>query len=291
MARLHPRGVTLKTLILIGTVILYLGVSGGATLPKVTVIVTSGIRPYKVAIEGLKKALKLDVTQYNYATNPKLVQHILANEDHDILVALGPKAARAISHVPSSIPKVYLMVLDPRRYASNDTICGVDLRIPPPTQLKEIKGRFGQGVRIGILYHPEENQEIVDQFIESAHELSLRLVGIPVESPRESISALIKNADKIDCLLFIPDSVVIKEALVQYLIKQGIIRGVAAIGYNHFFMESGAVMSLSVDYSKVGEVGASIIHRLLEGKDCTLEPPPYFVEWNEKAWDTVRQRR
>lgn len=286
----HPRRSLLKTVLFIASLILFLRISDAeTTAPKVTLIITSGIRPYKVAVEGFKKALKFSVRQYIYSANPKLVEHILTNEPHDVLVAVGPQAARAISHVDSNIPKVYLMVLDPWRYGENGDVCGIDLRIPPRTQLNEIKDRFGQGVRIGILYHPEENQKIVDSFIKDAQKLSLEIVAIPVGSPRESISALKKNANNLDCLLFIPDSVVIKEALVQYLIKHCIMKGIAAIGYNHFFVESGAVMSLSIDYSKVGELGASLVHKLLEDEKCKVEPPPYIVEWNEKAWNTVKQ--
>jgi len=102
---------------------------------------------------------------------------------------------------------------------------------------------------------------------------------------------LIKYRKNIDVLLFIPDTVVIKEALVQYLIKESIFRGIAVVGYNHFFIENGAVMSLSIDYEEVGKVGANLLKRIWDGGNCSLVPPPFKVEWNQREWDTVRQRR
>lgn len=263
-----------------------------APAPKITVILSSGIRPYKEALEGFKDHIEQDVKIYEYRSNPKLIKHILEKEAHDILVAIGPQAAQSIHSVHiAPEDKIYLMVLNPRRFSENGTLCGVDLRIPPETQLKEIRSNLGQGLRVGILYNEVENRDIVEEFAERARELSMGFIAIPVKTPRDCIEELSRRKDMMDVLLFIPDSVVIKEALVQYLLKQCVLNGIIAVGYNHFFVETGAVLSLSVDYQGVGALGAEILKRRWNEMECTLLPPPYTVEWNKKAWDTVRQRR
>lgn len=262
-----------------------------ASTPKITVILSSGIRPYKEAFEGFKKNCAQDVDLYDYKSNPKLIEHILKNDDHDILVAMGPQAARSIHSLHASrSKKIYLMVLDPERFSENGTLCGVDLRIPPETQLKEIRTHLGQGLKVGILYNEAANMAVIKKFQKSAGKLSMKLVGIPVKRPRDCIEALSRFRNEIDVLLFIPDPVVIKEALVQYILKQCILNGIMAVGYNHFFVENGAVLSLSVNYKETGALGARILKELREGRECALFPPPYTVEWNKKAWDTVKQR-
>ncbi|OCC15674.1 ABC transporter substrate-binding protein [Dissulfuribacter thermophilus] len=265
----------------------------GTQGPTITVIVSSEIRPYKEALGGLKSSLTFPIQEYNYRSNPKLVEHVLKSESSDFVVAIGPEAAKA-ARASSPLPphkKLYLMVLDPKSLLKQQKICGVDLRIPVERQLDAISKRFPPPVRIGILYNALENQKIIDEFVKKAEWFNATVTGIQVNTPKDCPGALIKNRKNIDILLFIPDTIVIKEALVQYLIKESIFRGIAVVGYNHFFIENGAVMSLSIDYEEVGKLGANLLKQIWDGGKCSLLPPPFKLEWNQRAWDTVRQRR
>ena len=90
-------------------------------------------------------------------------------------------------------------------------------------------------------------------------------------------------------LLFIPDSTVISEALLSHLVKEALLHRIAVVGYNHFFMEIGAVLAFKIDYKGVGALGAKLAGKVVSGSSCRLHSPPFEVEWNQKAWDAVRQ--
>jgi len=270
---------------------LYTGPCYGAG-PKITIVISSNIRPYKEALDGFKKALDLAVECYDLK-NPELVKYVLTKEHQDFVVAIGPEASRIV-HDFSPLPpekKLYLMVLDPEELLGEDKVCGVDLRIPPDRELKKIHERLKGPLNLGIFYCPEENQEMVSLFSSRARAFGINVTGIPVESPKAVPKAFKDNLGRINTILFIPDSVVIQEALVRYLIKRSVLMGIAVIGYNHFFIENGAVMSLTIQYDKVGEEGARLLKDMILKGVCKKVSPPYVVEWNKGAWNTVRQKR
>jgi len=159
----------------------------GVQEPTITVIVSSEIRPYKEAVGGLKSSLTFPIQEYNYRSNPKLVEHILKNESSDFVVTIGPEAAKAAS-ASSPLPshkKLYLMVLDPKSLLKQQKICGVDLRVPVERQLESIAKRFPTPVRIGILYNAKENQKIIDEFEKKAEWFNATVTGIQVNTPKD----------------------------------------------------------------------------------------------------------
>ncbi len=78
-------------------------------------------------------------------------------------------------------------------------------------------------------------------------------------------------------------------ALLTHLVKDALLHGIAVVGYNHFFIEIGAVLALNIDYERVGILGAKLAEDILSGSQCGLASPPFEVEWNEKAWKTITE--
>jgi len=256
------------------------------------VVVSSEIRPYIMALNGLRERLDSPFGLYYLKDNHKLVIHRLRNDDRDAVVYIGPEAARLLKDggIASGV-NIVLMVLEPDKLLGDPHLCGVDLRVPLEVQFDRMVKRFGKGVKVGVLYDPGENGELVKSAETEAVMAGLELRPLPVASRKEVGRVLEMNLSRIDILWFIPDSTVISEAVVGYLIKTALLQGVASVGYNHFFMERGAVMSFTVDYEEVGRYGAAMVRQAVRGDGCSLVPPPFRVEWNEKAWRIVLSRR
>ncbi len=274
--------------------------SNGPISKKGVIILSSGILPYKETLEGIqgvfsnKGLLTLfsNLTIYDYHSNPRLAEHMIMSKENEFIVTIGPEAAIAaskLSHLPL-YRRLYLMVLDLPALIDEKGACGIDLRIPPKIQLKEISSRLKGIKSIGVMFNHKENHEIIKRFQEASSQYNINIRPIPVSRPRDCPELLRKNKDKIDAVLFIPDSVVSKETLLQYLIKEAILLGISPIGYNKFFMDSGAVMSFIINYQEIGRVGAQLLKKGMQYKRCEFIPPPYHIEWNKKAWDIVRQR-
>lgn len=250
---------------------------------RVAVVLSAEIRPYVEALEGLREGLDHPVTIYELAANPELVRHRLEHETFDLVVAIGPQAAKLVWSHATPGGRMVLMVLDPERLLGPPTLCGVDLRVRMEEQVRLIVEHLGPGRRVGILYNPKESESWVAEAARAADAQDLTVVPLPVHERGEVLPALSRSYGTIDTLLFIPDPTVISETLLVHLVKKALLNGVAVMGYNHYFLEIGAVLALTVDYRGVGVLGAQLVGDMLAGRPCRLEPAPYKIEHNERA--------
>jgi putative ABC transport system substrate-binding protein len=254
----------------------------------IAVVVSSEIRPYLAALEGLRSGLSHSLEIYYVNRNPELVRHRLVHSDFDVVIAIGPEASKLVWSAEKDMgEKMTLMVLDPQKVLDDAGLCGIDLRIPIREQISLTRKRLGAGRNIGILYNPQENQEWVGLAVTAGSELGVKISPLEVDGKKDAIKTLAAAYGSIDTLLFIPDSTVISETLVSHLIKEALLHGIAAVGYNHFFVEAGAVMSFNIQYDQVGMMGARLAQAILAGSGCGLSPPPFETELNERAWQLV----
>ncbi len=260
--------------------------------PRIAVVVSSQIRPYILALDGLRSKLDYPVTVYYMTTNPEIVKRGLEQRNFDLIVAIGPNAARLVWEIHSPhTSKIALMVLDLKNFLRPLTPCGIDLRIPLVQELQAISARFKNNQRIGIPFSQPENRLLVDQAIGAADEFNIRVLPIPIENVHDVFLDLARMYNQIDILLCIPDRIFISEAIVTHLIKECLLHGVAVVGYNHFFIESGALMAFTIDYKLVGTKGAELIRQIMAGKSCRVYTPPFKLEWNERVWNTLKRIR
>jgi hypothetical protein len=256
----------------------------------IAVIVSSQIRPYVMALEGLRSSFQQPLTIYYLNSNPELIRHHLSQKCYDLLIAIGPEASiLAWSTLNPDGKKIALMVLDPQKLLADPEPCGVDLRIPIKEQMHLIKQRLGDKRKIGILYNPMENSEWVKLAQKEGTDLGISVIPLPVHKRPEITKVLSSAYQNIDTLLFIPDSTVISMALLSHLAKDALLHGIAVVGYNHFFVEIGAVLAFNIDYEKVGILGGKLARDILSGSQCGLSTPPFEIEWNEKAWKTITE--
>ncbi|MCB2183990.1 MAG: hypothetical protein KQH63_18340 [Desulfobulbaceae bacterium] len=258
---------------------------------EISVVVSSHSRPFVEALDGFRSHFNQPVSINYVDSNPELAKHRVSHGTFNLIVAIGPAAAEIVwSNADPATPKLVLMVLDPGELLKTQApLCGVHLRIPFEDQFHQINKRLGPGRRVGVLYTPEENGTRILQARESAAESDIIFVPMEVHKRGDVVSALTKAKGFIDTLLFIPDSTVISETMVAYLIKKTLLDGIAPVGYNHFFIEVGGVLSLNINYEKVGYEGAELASERLAGSECKLLSPPFEVEWNQKAWDFVNK--
>ncbi len=258
--------------------------------PRIAVVVSSQIRPYVLALDGLRSELGYPVTIYYMGSNPQIVKRGLEQRNFDLLVAIGPNAARLIWGIDRpEVNKMALMVLDLKAFLKPLPPCGIDLRVPLAQELQAISARFKDNQRIGIPFSQPENRLLVNQAIKAANRFNAQVVPIPIKDIHNVFLDLTRMYNQIDILLCIPDRIFVSEAIVTHLIKECLLHGVAVVGYNHFFIESGALMAFTIDYKLVGVRGAELVRRIMTGEPCKVYNPPFRQEWNEKVWDTLKK--
>ncbi len=255
------------------------------------VFVSSKIRPYIEALEGFKNTTESELLVVYLDENLELAKHYLKKGDLKAAVAIGPEAARLIFSKDFLIPvKMAIMTLDLKKLLPKTDPCGIDLRVPISFQISQISKRLGTGKNLAILYNPAENADIIQQASKACQNTGLSFIPLGVSGSDQIMKRLKPEMNRIDILLFIPDSTVISEKIVRHLTKSAILHGIAVVGYNHFFFETGALMAFTIDYKNVGKEGAKLLERFLHEEPCTLLPPPVKIEWNSKVFEILKAK-
>jgi putative ABC transport system substrate-binding protein len=266
--------------------------------PRVAIVVSQRIRPYLEAVEGLRGGLARDdepeVDEFDLESFTGRGQDILARDltagRFDLFIAIGPSAARFVwARFPSQeTRKLCTMVLGPEKeLASAESVCSIALSVPVRTQLQILSCGLPSARRVGILYDPLWNTEFVKQAAEYSSEFGLKIVPLEVSSKKNIPIVLQQHWEGLDALLLIPDRTVISESLVKYIIKQAISEGVAVVGYNRFFYESGAALAFVFDYEEIGEQTARLALRILAGEGCKREDPIFHTWLNSRVIKTL----
>lgn len=128
--------------------------------------------------------------------------------------------------------------------------------------------------RIGVLFDPRFNQSLVNEAREAASSVGIALVDLKVESQKDIPKVLKSHWSKLDALWLIPDRTVINETIIRYLSKESLLHNVALLGYNQFFLESGAAMAFVIDYRELGRKTAHLAQSFIKENFCWSMLPP-----------------
>lgn len=263
---------------------------------RVTVVISKRIRPYLMVFEGISD--NLDSTRYELtpyflsrsnldAGESDLVKlnEQLAEKPFDLLVAVGPEAASFAwsKDFSSDTARMYTAVLNPastigeKRFA-----CGISLRIPVDIQVEKISKALPGIKNIGLIFDERFNLEFYEQAHKAAVILGKAIVPMAVDSRKQIPGIMKKNWNRMDCIWIIPDRTVVSEKIVQYIIKQALFQKKGVIGYNSFFIRSGAVYSFEFNYQDLGKQTAEKINSFFLKGECLPEPPVFNEVYNEK---------
>lgn len=259
----------------------------------IAVVVSKKIKPYIQIGDGIVDGL----SQRNYSVdvfilNPKddtatdTVARELTRKPYRLVTTVGPEATVLVWGLDILSGKIYTAVLDPGTLSGvSSQACGIPLRIPVLTQIKEISQQFGNIKKIGLLFDPRFNQWFYEQARLASLSCAVEVIPLQITS-RNQISKILGNNDTgINAIWMIPDQTVISEKIIQYVIKQGIYHGIGVIGYNSFFTRSGALFSFEFDYTALGHQTARKIDIFLKSGECVQEPPVFKTMVNKKIAD------
>ncbi len=252
----------------------------------VIALVSKDIRPYREALHGFDNVIRqnegvdlriLFLDKFEGKEIFALNSRIMDNNPH-MLVSIGPEAASYFLNEfhECKIPLIYSMVLNPDTLlgASEDT-CGVSLNIPVTTQLSEISRTIPAIRRIGLLYNPAYNAPFFMKAGQTAKLLGMEILPLQISHTKDIPHVLQEKLKSIDALWLIPDRTIKSGKLFQFIIKKALLRNVPVIGYNRFFLESGALLSFVIDYERLGEQTADLVWKTISEKTCK-SPAPVF---------------
>ena len=130
------------------------------------------------------------------------------------------------------VPVVYMMVLDPQKHNLNaPNMTGTLLEIPIERQMKLIRTFLPARHRLGTLYDPRKNGPKVKEAEQNGNQ-SLDIQAFPVESEKEVPQQLRALLTSSDALWLMPDSTVLTNESIGFILETSLSRGVPVIGFS-----------------------------------------------------------
>jgi putative ABC transport system substrate-binding protein len=234
----------------------------------------------------------LEVFSYENFSGKKqnLLIENLNEGSFDLFVAIGPEASRFLQmQLPEKRPPIlYSMVLNPEQVLEKgENICGVSLSVPIARQLSEISMVAPSIKKIGLIYDPGHNEGFMAEAKKEAAAFDIEVVPLKVTERKNIPAALHSGLDLVDGIWMIPDRTIISESIVQYIIKEALLRKKPTIGYNKFFFESGSLISFVLEYREIGKQAADIAVYFLSGNSCSKQPPRFQTWVNRKVAEKI----
>lgn len=245
----------------------------------ILVVASSNDEPYQQAILGFKEQVSAHATiKFTELTlgktqisDAKEIEQIKP----DLIYALGGDATKWASLGTSRIPIVATMVLKDDVFRKTANMTGVSLGYSLKIQFQWLKKFFPQQKTVAILFNPDENAAVVQSAKAISQQEELKLVAIPVDSPKELPYALEQLASNIEILFAIPDETVMSVNTAKEVLLTSFRNKVPLIGLSDNWVKSGAFYALSWDYKDLGHQCADLAQKLLGGASVQTIPPEH----------------
>lgn len=249
---------------------------------EIAILKSSDIAAYNQAIAALQAELgdTATVTVYDVegdvARGKKLARRIRAS-DASLVVAVGLKAALAAKVEIVDIPIIYCMVLDPEKYDLRaPNLTGISLRVPVERQFKTIQALVPKIKHLGVLYDPEKTKPLVEEARRVAAKLGLELVEQQVRSQKDVPSAVRTLLPQVQGLWLVPDSTVLTEESIRYVLGTALDLNVPVVGFSSEFVRNGALAGLSINPEDIGRQAGMLSQKILRNADhaVPMNVPP-----------------
>ena len=260
----------LQTLIITLSCIVPLPVE--ATGLEIAILKSSNLKPYNEAIQGFKATAPGSAVYVEYdlrgdLEQGKLLARKIRASESSLVVAVGLKAALAAKQELSDIPVLYMMILDPHKHGlTAPNMTGVLPAIPTERQFKILRTLFPTMHRIGMLYDPAKTAAKFKEALPQAAAYDFQLQGFPVENEKEVSQQLRSLVASSEALWLTPDSTVLTDESVRFLLESALAKQIPVIGFSSEFTRLGALASLSVRHSEIGRETGRLAKRILDGE-------------------------
>jgi putative tryptophan/tyrosine transport system substrate-binding protein len=252
-----------------------------STALDIAILQSSDIPAYHEAVAGLKATGPIGAiyTEYDAQGDPDLVKKLARKaraSNTSLVVAVGLKAALAARSEIPDVPIIYMMILDPLKHQLNGAnMTGTLLEVPVERQLKIMRTFLPTLRRLGTLYDPAKTSARVKEAVRQATINDFQLKGIPVENEKDVPQQLRTLLSDIEGLWLMPDSTVVTNESVRFILESSLAQQVPVIGFSPEFTRLGALLSISVSYGDVGRETGLLARRILDGERLMpLNPVP-----------------
>ncbi|MFC1729958.1 ABC transporter substrate-binding protein [candidate division KSB1 bacterium] len=273
---------------------------------RIVAVMTADYPEYREAYEGFIEELRTRGIGYtveliesigNNDIDENFVRRVRENNT-DLILAIGTRAADSISKRISDIPIVFAMVMNPHFDTSDDlsyrNVTGVRFSIPVETQFQVYKEIIPGLTNIGVIYTPEENEDVVSEAEQAARNLDLNLVKGNVNSEREVPQTVQNFIRVVDIIWKIVDSAVSGRETTEHIVLEGFRNNIPIVGLGENIVRAGAALAVSADFRMVGMQSGVLAEKILQGTSpAALEieyPREYILYVNARIANGIGLR-
>jgi len=143
---------------------------------------------------------------------------------------------------------------------------GILLEVPLDRQLGAIRSLLPGQRRVGVLYDPSKTSAVVEEARRQAKAFGLELVAVQVSTEKDVPASLRTLLPTVGALWLVPDSTVLTDESLRYILNTALDEKVPVIGFSPEFARSGALLSLSANYVDIGRQAGGLARRILDGQ-------------------------
>jgi putative ABC transport system substrate-binding protein len=204
----------------------------------------------------------------------------------DAIYAIGSKAYLLAHDIAEDRKIIFSSVLNWQRLPMSKNSYGVSNELSPGMQLMTYRYLFPKLKKIGIIYSEKFNKEWLSAAAETATDVGMEIVSIPIAEPAGLTSALEKLLPEVDALWLISDPVVLadQESALEIFNRSATTKK-PVIAYAEIFSTLGATLVISADISTMGLQAATLSRDLLEHKEVlqpVVDPAGSYIMLNMK---------
>jgi putative tryptophan/tyrosine transport system substrate-binding protein len=248
-------------------------------LAHILVIANLNTSPYQEALAGFKEQTatygKIKYTELTLEQASSAAVKEIEGIKPDLIYALGSEATDLANQKTTRIPIVTTLVLKDDVFKKSANITGVSLSYSFKIQFQWLKKFFPRKKTVAILYNPGENAATVRDASTISQQEGLKLVAIPVETPKELPYALDQLANNIDIFMAIPDETVMSIKTSREVLLASFSNKVPLVGLSDNWVQTGALYALSWDFNDLGRQCAVQAIKILSGATVQSVPPEH----------------
>jgi putative tryptophan/tyrosine transport system substrate-binding protein len=234
---------------------------------------------YYSVLEGFKSACNSSVREYpmrGSSSEGETIVNLLRTQPPKLIFAIGNKAAQLANTNLSGTPIVFSLAVNPVKYGlTGDNICGISLNVSPRDQLQMLKKIAPSVQRVGVVYNPDSNANVIDEARSVARSLGMEIVATQVNSMAEVSDAINGLSGRIDAFWMIVDPLVSNMDVLKRLLLFTLSERIPLVVPAQPFVDGGGLLAVTIDYSNVGKQAGEIANQILSGSKT---PKSYGVQ-------------
>ncbi|MFH1808266.1 MAG: ABC transporter substrate-binding protein [Pseudomonadota bacterium] len=241
-----------------------------AQASSVAIVADDKLAVYRRVMTGFSIEVRMPITEFSLGgkrENGKDVFKQVVAQSPALVLAIGPIAANlARELLPETIPVVFTMVPNLEQYPNlkGPNIAGIALEQSMRDQLDTLKTVAPKTQAVGLVYNPRHTGKKISEAKHEAQALGLKLVTAEASAPDDVNRAVSSMDGRIDALWMIPDPTVLNLTAFQGLVDFSVKKRIPLFSINYKFVEKGALVSMGIDYARIGQQAGRLANRILK---------------------------